>query len=193
MKKILLVCLFLCVTGDIFSQIERTQNWQKDIDFLITEIKNQHYVYKTKDFPEALTKKIESLKINIAAYSDERMLIELQRLMFYLGDGHSYIFPFGAKITQSFFLPLQFYVFSDGVFVIDADDAHANLIGMEVKQIGSKSPKKMMKDMIGFISQDNTMGAKWLGPFFMRFRGMLESYGLTENSSVTCTFTIGCC
>jgi hypothetical protein len=183
MKKLLLVGLFLFVTGDIFSQIERTQNWQKDIDFLITEIKNQHYVYKTKDFPEALTKRIESLKINIAAYSDERMLIELQRLMFYLGDGHSYIFPFGAKIKQSFFLPLQFYVFSDGVFVIDADDAHANLIGMEVKQIGSKSPKKMMKDMISFISQDNAMGAKWLGPFFMRFRGMLESYGLTENSS----------
>ncbi len=79
MKKILLVCLFLFVTGDIFSQIERTQNWQKDIDFLITEIKNQHYVYKTKGFPEALTKKIESLKKNIAAYSDERMLIEPQK------------------------------------------------------------------------------------------------------------------
>ncbi len=79
MKKILLVCLFLFVAGDIFSQTERTQNWQKDIDFLITEIKNQHYVYKTKDLPEALTKKIESLKINIAAYSDERMLIEPQK------------------------------------------------------------------------------------------------------------------
>ncbi len=54
------------MTEDILSQVERTQNWQKDIDFLITKIKSQHYVYKAKDFPEALTKKIESLKKNIA-------------------------------------------------------------------------------------------------------------------------------
>ncbi|MEO5945188.1 MAG: hypothetical protein ABIP79_00115 [Chitinophagaceae bacterium] len=189
MKKILLVCLFLFVTGNVFSQIERTQNWQKDIDFLITAIKNQHYVYKNKDFPEVLKKKIESLKINIASYSDERMLIELQRLMFYLGDGHSYFFPFGSKITESFYLPLQFYVFSDGMFVIDADSAYTSLIGMKVKKIGSATPKKMMKEMIGFISQDNKMGAKWVGPFYIRFRGLLESYGLPANSlDVTINF-----
>ncbi|MEJ7694383.1 hypothetical protein [Daejeonella sp.] len=132
MKKILLVCLFFFVTGTAFSQTDRTQNWQNDIDFLATEIKKQHYVYKYRDIPDALTKKIESLKLKISSYSDERMLIELQRLMFYLGDGHSYMFPFGAKITQSHFLPLQLYVFSDGVFVVDADEAHANLIGEEV-------------------------------------------------------------
>ncbi len=118
MKKILLVCLFLFVTGDIFSQIERSQNWQKDIDFLITGIKNQHYVYKSKDLPEALIKKVESLKINIAEYSDERMLIELQRLMFHLGDGHSYIFPFGAKITQSFFYHYNFMFFLTGCLLL---------------------------------------------------------------------------
>ncbi len=71
MKKTLLVWLFIFVTGHVFSQIERTQNWQKDIDFLITKIKKEHYVYKNQDLPEALIKKIESLKINIATYSDE--------------------------------------------------------------------------------------------------------------------------
>ncbi len=110
------------------------------------------------------------------------MLIELERLMYYLGDGHSYIFPFVINLTQTYFLPIHFYEFSDGMFVIDADEAHAHLIGMKIRRIGKETPEKLMKDMVTYISQDNTMGAKWMGPFFLRFRGMLEAYGL-ENGA----------
>jgi hypothetical protein len=162
---------------------DRTKNWQKDIDSLLSEIKSQHYVYKNKALPEALTKQANILKKNIPGYSDEQMLIELERLMYYLGDGHSYILPFGANIVQSHFLPLQLYEFSDGLFVVDAAENYAHLVGMKVIQAGDVVPEKFMQDMVHYISQDNTMGAKWIEPFFLRFRGMLESYGLKKNAA----------
>lgn len=182
MKKLFFLIFLLFNLTEASCQTDRTDNWTKDIDFLLTEIKKQHYIYKNKPLPEALNKQAEIIKKNIVSYSDERMLIELERLMYYLGDGHSYIFPFGFNLTQTYFLPIHFYEFSDGMFVIDADEAHAHLVGMKIRQIGKETPEKLMKDMFTYISQDNTMGAKWMGPFFLRFRGMLESYGL-ENGA----------
>ncbi|MFN8354857.1 MAG: hypothetical protein U0Y10_10455 [Spirosomataceae bacterium] len=185
MKKLLYVLIFLCSTTlscQCNAQSDRVKNWHQDIDFLLTEIKKQHYVYKNSALPQALTQQLENLKQHTAEYSDERMLIELQRAMYHLGDGHSYVLPFGATVAPIHFLPLHFYEFSDGMFVIDANNEYQHLIGLKVKKIGNTTPQKLMHDMEHFISQDNTMGAKWIGPFFLRFRGLLEAYKLPKNS-----------
>ncbi|HZI52673.1 MAG TPA: hypothetical protein VFD56_03175, partial [Chitinophagaceae bacterium] len=137
----------------------------------------------SQPIPSVLIQQAEKLKQSVAQYSDERMLIELERLMFYLGDGHSYVLPFAARIVQSNFLPLHFYLFSDGMFIINAEEPYRKLVGYKVKQVASVMPQKFMNDMEGFISQDNVMGAKWIGPFFLRFRGMLECYGLAKDAS----------
>jgi hypothetical protein len=187
MKKLLHLSLaLLCLTTSFCqtkAQNDRLKNWQQDIDYLVSEIKKQHYVYKNKDLPQALTQHFENLKKNIANYSDERMLIELERGMYFLGDGHSYVLPFGMSIAPTYYLPLHFYEFSDGMFVITANENYQHLIGLKVKKIGEMTPKKFMQDMEHFISQDNTITAKWIGPFFLRFRGMLETYGLAKNAT----------
>lgn len=162
---------------------DRVGGWSSDIDYLLEQIKTQHYIFKSRSLPQAMTRKAQALKKNIAGYSDERMLIEMERLAFYAGDGHTYILPFAAKITHSHYLPLQFYNFQDGFFVISAEKEYRHLVGARVKMIGKTLPATMMKDMESFISQDNVQGANWIGPFFLRFRGMLESYGLPAGSA----------
>lgn len=187
MKKLLhlsfvLFCL-IALSCQTNAQNDKATSWQHDIDFLSAEIKKQHYVYKNKDLPEALIQQLEHLKKHSTAYSNERMLIELQRAMYYLGDGHSYVLPFGANVAPIRFLPLHFYEFSDGLFVIDASPPYEHLVGLKVKKIGLVTTQKLMQDMVHFISQDNTMGAKWIGPFFLRFRGLSEAYGLPQNAA----------
>ncbi len=184
MKKISFVILihFICIFCT--AQRERENSWLADIEHLLLEIKRQHYVYKNKELPASMIKQIEFLKNNIVHFSDERILIELQRVMFHLGDGHSYVLPFGARQVPAHYLPLHFYAFSDGMYVIDANENYQHLIGLKVLKIGQYSVEKMMQDMQQYISQDNVMGASWIGPFFIRFRGMLEAYGLTTGASV---------
>ena len=70
-------------------------------------MKSQHYIYRSKPLPQQLLDNAASLKTKVAQYSDERMLNELERLMFYMHDGHSYILPVATKV-QAFFLPVQF-------------------------------------------------------------------------------------
>lgn len=182
--KILAVVLFvLSFISNITCQASRNEGWSKDIDFLVTEIKKQHYVYKSSELPRDFVTDVTALKTRIAEYTDERMMAEVGKLMGYLGDGHTYMLPFAASITQSSFLPLHFYEFSDGMFVIDADDPNSRLVGMKVKTIAGTTPDKFMGDMARQFSRDNSMGAKWIGPFLMRFRGVLEGHGLPKSAT----------
>lgn len=76
---------------------DRVQGWSADIDFLLDQAGKQHYIYKSKPLPEKLIEGAASLKKSIPDFSDERMLAELQGLIWKLGDGHSYVLPFGQS------------------------------------------------------------------------------------------------
>ncbi len=163
------------------SQPERIKGWSADIDTLLLLMKSQHYVYRLKPLPQQLLADAASLKTKVVQYSDERMVNELERLMFYMHDGHSYILPVALKV-QAFFLPVQFYIFSDGVYIIDADEPYKNLIGCKVLTIQNVAVAKLVNDMNYFIHQDNRYTVLWFAPSVLRFRGLYEAYGLAAGS-----------
>ena len=154
---------------------EREKGWRSDIDFLMKEIQRQHYIYKSQPLPSALVQAATKLKAEIPRFSDERMLVELQRLMVFLGDGHCYVLPFGAQRIASKVLPLRFYLFSDGLYVIDAEGEHERWIGSRVLKFANTPVEAALAQMSDLISRDNDMGIKWIGPLFLRFRGGLET------------------
>src|SRR5262249_45379300 len=153
------------------TQEERIRGWSSDIDTLLFIMKSQHYVYRSKPFPQELLNAATKLKTEIAEYSDERMLTELERLAFYMHDGHSYILPVSRKI-QAFYLPIQFYLFSDGVYIIDADEMNKDLIGSRVIQIHGVDVNKLVSDMNSYVHQDNLYTVKWFAPSVLRFRSL---------------------
>jgi len=79
-------------------------------------------------------------------------------------------------------LPVQFYIFSDGVYIIDADDPYKELIGSKVLKINGVAISKLLDDMNSFVHQDNKYTVKWFAPSVLRFRGLYESYGLPQGS-----------
>jgi hypothetical protein len=178
------ILFFLTLTFSFSSfgqKHERVSGWESDIDTLLSLIKKEHYVYKAKPFPAELLAKAKQLKISISSYSDERMLGELEQLTYYLGDGHSYILPISTKFPV-YYLPIQFYIFSDGVFIIDATGEYKELIGKKVISINNIPVEKLVKDMNGYIHQDNIYTVKWFAPTVLRFRGIYEKYGLKQAS-----------
>ena len=93
-------------------------------------------------------------------------------------DGHSYVLPIATKGPAAHCLPLHFYLFSDGAFLIDAEEPYQHLIGCKVEQINGTSVERIVDDMQAYIHQDNVHTVKWLAPTVMRFRGVYETYGL---------------
>ncbi|MGH9837353.1 MAG: hypothetical protein ACREEM_01040 [Blastocatellia bacterium] len=177
----LVVCLLLAPIGLHFYQTsapqERVAGWQSDIDFLLSEMRRQHYVYRSQPLPEKLERGAAELKQAVPRFGDERMLAELQRLMTFLGDGHCYLLPVGARRVNSTWLPLRFYLFSDGLYVIDAEASYSRWIGSRVIKLGNVPAADAMTRITDFAARDNPMGVKWVGPFLLRFRGFLEAIG----------------
>src|SRR5437763_7964574 len=137
---------------------------------MLALMKREHYVYRSKPLPAELLTKATDLKTQISTFSDEGMLLELQRLMFYMHDGHSYILPVARNVT-SMYMPLQFYIFNDGTFVIDADDPYKDLIGCKVASINGVKTEKFIDDMNTYIHHDNKFTVIWFAPSILRFRG----------------------
>lgn len=184
-NNVLILILFISSTytasAQSNTQQERISGWSSDIDTMLSLMKSQHYVYRSRPLPHQLLTDAKNLKSKISLYSDERMLCELERLMFYMHDGHSYILPV-ARNVHSFYLPLQFYIFSDGVFVIDADEPYKDLIGCKVESIHGIAVTKLVDDMNAYIHHDNTYTVEWFAPSVLRFRGMYGQYGLPVGS-----------
>lgn len=181
-RSVLLVLLTGVLTTSAVCQkaspSDRVAGWATDIDFLLDQISKQHYVYKSKPLPGTLIGRAQELKKEIPQFSDERMILELQRLISFVGDGHSYVLPAGASRVQSTSLPLRLYLFRDGLFVIDAPKGDEQWIGSRVARLGNLSAADAMTRIGALISQDNTMGTQWIGPILLAFRGGLEAVGV---------------
>ena len=154
---------------------DRVNGWRYDIDFWLEQLRKQHYIYKSKPLPTALTKAAAELSRNVPKFSDERMLFEMQRLAAHIGDGHTYILPLAAQRVPGSVIPLRFYLFSDGLFVIDANPGNEQWIGSKLISIGNTSSATILERMKPAISADNRFGYKWIGPPFLNLRGAIES------------------
>jgi hypothetical protein len=163
------------------TQDDRVKGWSADIDTLLSIMKTQHYVYKSKPLPPEVINGAVALKTKIPQYSDERMFTELERITYYMHDGHSYILPVSRKFP-TFYLPIQVYIFSDGTYVVDTDGSNKDLIGSKVVRINGVPVEKLEDDMNSFIHQDNLYTVKWFAPSILRFRSLYESYGMPAGS-----------
>lgn len=163
---------------------DRVNGWRHDLAFWLDQLRRQHYVYKTKPLPDRLVKAAGELSRNIPRFSDERVLFEMQRLAAHAGDGHTYVLPLGAEKVPGSVIPLRFYLFSDGLFVIDAQPGYERWIGSELVSIGSTPAAVILARMKPAISADNRFGYRWIGPPFLNLRGVLEALadGITPDS-----------
>lgn len=152
----------------------RVAGWRYDIDWWLDQVRAQHYVYKSRPLPATLTSAAAELSRNVARHSDERMLFEMQRLAALVGDGHTYILPLGARHVPGSVIPVRFYLFSDGLYVVDAQSGWERWIGSRLERIGNTSAERLLARIKPAISADNPHMWRWIGPPFLNLRGAIE-------------------
>ena len=154
--------------------MDRVAGWRSDITWWLDQVRKQHYVYKSKPLPDALVKAAADLSLKVDRYSDDRMLFEMQRLAALVGDGHTYILPVGARVAPGRVLPVRFYLFSNGIFIVDAQPGWEQWIGSRLERIGTASDQRLLASLKPAISADNPHMWRWIGPAFLNVRGALE-------------------
>ncbi|MCH2181802.1 MAG: hypothetical protein MK108_07340 [Mariniblastus sp.] len=176
MTKHLLICLALlslpCAISE--AQPDRADHWRADLDLLATELPQKHIdLFHT--LPEAEFRQgIDSLKQSADALDDNQLTLQLMELVARVGDGHTSVQPDVGKMR---FLPLQFYLFKDGLYVIQASPEWRDAFGGRVTRIGSLPIDDVLQQVSRYAARDNQQQLKNSAPRFLRVADMLVAAG----------------
>ena len=129
--------------------------WSEDLDFFLSRVEATHpdaYYRVSKD---EYIGAIEDIKENLPILTDEQIIVELARIVAFI-DGHSTMDIFGEPVNFRHY-PLRLYVFSDGIFVLDAMEPFRNLIRGKVVEIGNNPVDDVLDLVTPLVPHDNPM------------------------------------
>lgn len=175
---------FRAMLGDAPArEFTREEGWRLDLDYLVSEVKRLHWVYRTRALPREFERGVAALRERIPSLGDDAVAVEMQRLMAMLGDGHTLLFPMTRGGRWMPRLAFRFYAFSDGVFVVDAPEEHARWIGARVVRVGRVETMGALERLAPFVARDNPNGIKVFGMAYLALPAYLHGAGVIDDPS----------
>lgn len=174
--------LFAEISGSLPARnFSRNDGWRYDLGFLVSEIKRLHYLYRGQPLPTGLSDSVKKLDERISSLTDEQIVVQLQGLMARIGDGHTILFTSSGKhpLKQ---LPVNWHLFSDGLYITGAPEDLKKLVGSRVVKIGETDPAQALARLAPYISRDNPMFIKAMGTvLFLRSPDFLHAAGIISD------------
>ena len=147
------------------------KKWVEDIEYLKEELKKRHKNLFAYTEEESFNEKIENLKDMVNELDYEEMKVEISRVVASLRDAHtSLIFP--AKR----FIPLKFYYFNHGVYIINTCKGYEKLLFKKVLALGDMKIEEVLEELSNIISFENEYFFKAQSMKYMQIAEVL--YGL---------------
>lgn len=187
MKKInLLLLIVVCCILNISAQINPNATlWQKDLNYLISRIEATHPApYSFISEKEFLNKK-DSLMLKIPEMNDAEIVLAFSELLALLKDGHTavgFIFCNPEWMNKNFhLLPVIFYPFSDGTYILGAGNNLSSIVGKKVIKIGTMKIEEVITKLKGIYSSDNDYAALKNMSYILGLAEALKKIGAVES------------
>jgi hypothetical protein len=175
--------------NDTQKDITREDAWSRDIIYLEKRINELRYSSNSISKTD-LSKEIIDIKTNIASLSDEQIIFKIIKLFGAFGSGHNFILPTSPSKGALKKLPVQFYQFNDGLFIVDAEEGFEQWIGYKVDLIENTPVEVALQKTNAVNARDNDMQILWLGPYYLGLPDVLEGIGIIKNANqVTITLS----
>jgi hypothetical protein len=152
--------------------------WRADLAYLEGEIRRLHPRFRDSPLPAEFAKLRNDLDRRVAGMTSAGVVVELQRLLATLGDGHTLAWPFGMRTGQLRRLPLSLWWFDDGFSVVGSADPA--LLGARLLRIGRLEPDEAARRIEPYVSRDNPMQVRWATPLYLVLTDYLLAIGATS-------------
>jgi tetratricopeptide (TPR) repeat protein len=162
--------------------LSRDDAWNYDLQFLISEIKRLHVDPYHSISSEALELKTKSIAENISNSNDQQIVFQFMELLASLGNGHNFIVPTNSLKGAFTRLPVQFYWFNDGVYIVNATSQYKHFIGRKVISVANTPVEQVMERIKSVNARDNEMQQYWLGPYYLALPEVLEGLAVVNDT-----------
>lgn len=131
---------------------DRDEAWAEDLFFLYEQIQEMHPDPFRGTPQEDFEERLDDIYGRIPDLTDDQMVVELMRLVALIAsdgrDGHSGVFPRDFRR-----LPVRFYRFADGWYVIDAQDEE--LVGLRLAALDKTPVEVACTRLRPLLNHDN--------------------------------------
>jgi tetratricopeptide (TPR) repeat protein len=166
------------LSPDMFTS--RTDGWKTDIRFFKKRMEQTHFNLFANFTKEEWNNMTNSLIDRVDELDDYQIITELYKMTSKVGDGHTTIFPpMDGKIAMSV-LPLTFWLFEDGLYIVSAAPEYKTLSGKKVIKIGNENTKDVLEKIKQVVSRDNDFGLKWMSMRFLCYTDILYGLGISK-------------
>jgi tetratricopeptide (TPR) repeat protein len=173
-----------------------SEEWREDLRTLAEQLPERHANAFHTITPERLETAISVLDKRIPNLADHQIIVELAGIVALIGDGHTRLtLPLGHHTgfgrthsrteppnADAFHtLPVEFSIFSDGLFIwrITVDEAWA--VGSRILEIGKVEAEVAMEAVSSIAHRDNDMQVMTLIPHFLAVPEVLHAKGLIDD------------
>jgi hypothetical protein len=137
----------------------RNEGWTRDLEFLVGEVERVSPEYRGRRLPTEFVRLYDELKRNIPTLSNDEILVEMNRLVASLHQGHTEVANFNkTKLIVAQMLPVRIHAFPEGVFIIEAAPEHHNLIGSRIVTVGDRPVAEVLRLAAELAGVDGDMG-----------------------------------
>ena len=157
--------------------LARDEQWRRDLAFFSRRMERMHWDLFAHVSRAEWQAEVAALSAAVPGTTDAGIRARLRRLIARVGDGHTGMraYPEGATAVARF--PLELYLFTDGLFVVGAPEAQAQLVGGRVRALGPVPVERALEEMKAYVSVDNAMGYRDWASAALTSPDILEAMG----------------
>lgn len=157
------------------------RRWREDLAVLREAMPAHHANLYHSMSPAQFDSGLVAIDRRLPRLARYQVIVELQKLLALVGDGHSSVGPWRDTSTAYHQLPAALYRFGDGLFVRAATTSQAALIGRRVVAIGGVPIDEAIERVRPLISHDNEMGVRAWAPVMLTMPEVLQAVGLARD------------
>jgi tetratricopeptide (TPR) repeat protein len=158
----------------------RDDGWRYDLAFLTREIKRLAYAPFALQPETEFDQAVAELDGAIPGLTDAQILVGMMKLVRYLDDGHAGILPPEGDKELTRVLPVDMFLFTDGLYVIGAAPGCEHLLGAQVERIGGLTVGEVMAALDPVMTRDNDQWLTLRFPILVRYAAVLEALGIDQ-------------
>ena len=130
---------------------------------------------------EEFDRRVAALDRDIPGLTDAQILVGMMTLVRHLDDGHAGVRPPAGDNELSRLLPLDFFLFPEGLFVIGAGPGYEDLLGARVERIGRLSTGEAIAALDPVIVRDNEQQVTFMVTGFLCRTAVLQGLGIIDD------------
>ncbi|MFN2397495.1 MAG: amidohydrolase family protein [Gemmatimonadaceae bacterium] len=163
------------------SKLSRAEGRGHDLELMVAEVRRMHRDPNGTIKFASFERQVRELATRAGSLNDNEFAVEVMRALTLLGSGHTGTTPESVTAWGDRAVPLQFFYFAEGLYIIAADSAYADLVGGRVKRVGEHDIDRVLVKIDSLIGKDHVIGARANFGRFLRYPQVSNGLRLISN------------